>query len=86
MFDLLNVCAICGRLFRKCWFLGGLIFENDFFHERGRRGRSRRENSAKILAAAFSRREFLMVLGGGGEGQGDPRELVIGLRYADSLA
>ena len=51
---------------KKCWFLGGSNFENDFFRERGPRGRSRRENSAKILAAAFSRRDFLMVLGMGG--------------------
>ena len=69
MFDFLNVCAICGRLFGKCWFWVGPFFENDFFHERGPRGRSRHENSAKILAAAFSRRDLLKVLGvGGGSG------------------
>ena len=50
---------------KKCLFFGRSFFQNDFFHERGRRGRSRRENSAKILAAAFSRRDFLMILGGG---------------------
>ena len=37
-------------------------FTNVFFHERGRRGRSRHGNSAKITAAAFSRCDFLMVL------------------------
>ena len=63
MFDFLNVCAICDRLVRTCWLLVGRFFENDFFHERGPRGRSRHENSAKNLAAAFSRREYFMVLG-----------------------
>ena len=48
---------------------GRSFFENDFFRDRGPRGRSRRENSGKILAAAFSRRDFLMVLG---EGPGGP--------------
>ena len=48
---------------KTCVFWVGRFFQNDLFHERGRRGRSRRENSAKILAAAFSRRVFLMVLG-----------------------
>ena len=43
----------------------GHFFENDFFRDRGPRGRSRRENSGKILAAAFSRRDFLMIFGGG---------------------
>ena len=51
--------------FEKCWFWDGRFFENDFFHERGPRGRSRRENSGKILAAAFSQFDFLMVLGVG---------------------
>ena len=59
---------------KKCWFWGGSNFENDIFRERGPRGRSRRENSAKILAAALSGRDFLMIwvlgeggcLGGGG--------------------
>ena len=45
-----------------------VFFKNNTFHERGRRGRSGRENSGKILAAAFSRRDFLMVLGGRGVG------------------
>ena len=57
--------------FEKCWFLAGRFFQNDFFRERGPRGRSRRENSAKIIAAAFSRRVFLMVLGGGGGAGGE---------------
>ena len=65
MFDFLKVCAICGWLFSKCWFLVGRYFEHVFFRERGPRGRSRRENSGKILAGAFSRRDFLMVLGVG---------------------
>ena len=38
---------------------------NVFFHERGRHRRSGRESSAKIIATAFSRRDFLMVLGVG---------------------
>ena len=50
---------------KKCLFFGRPFFQNDFFHERGRRGRSRRENSAKMIAAALSRRDFLMVLGMG---------------------
>ena len=45
--------------FKKCWFWGGPIFENYFVHEQGPRGRSGRENSGKILAAALSRRDFL---------------------------
>ena len=49
--------------FRKMLLFGRSFFEKDFFRERGPRGRSRRENSAKILATAFSRRDFLMVLG-----------------------
>ena len=47
---------------KKCWFFGRPFLQNDFCHERGRRGRSRRENSAKMIAAALSRRDFLMVL------------------------
>ena len=46
-------------------FLVGQFSPNDFVHDRVRRGRSRRENSGKILAAAFSRRDFLMIFGGG---------------------
>ena len=68
---------------KKCVLFGRSIFQKKhFFHDRGRRGRSRRENSGKILAAAFSRRDFLMVLGvvgglggrGGGSGR-DPGKL-----------
>ena len=44
----------------------GHFFENYLFRKRGPRGRSRRENSGKILAAAFSRRDVLMVFGVGG--------------------
>ena len=47
-------------------FLLVVFSEHVVFHERGRRGRSWRENSAKILAAALSQRDFLMVLGVGG--------------------
>ena len=50
---------------KKCWLLVGDFLQNVFFHDRGRRGRSRRENSGKILAAAFSRRNFFMIFGGG---------------------
>ena len=57
---------IRGRLFENMLVVGRSTFsEITVFHERGRRGRSRRENSGKILAAAFSRRDFLMVLGVG---------------------
>ena len=53
---------------KKCWFFGRSIFQKDFFHDWGRRGRSRRENSGKITAAAFSRYDFLMVWDVGGRG------------------
>ena len=52
-------------------FWDGHFFQKSFFRERGRRGRSRRENSGKILATAFSRRDFLMVFGMGW-GSGGP--------------
>ena len=55
---------------KKCWLLVGRIFENIFFHDRGRRGRSRRENSGKILAAELARCDFLMVFGVGGRSRG----------------
>ncbi len=48
---------------KVCWILVGRFSENDFFHERGRRGRSRRENSGKLFAAAFSRCDFPMARG-----------------------
>ena len=48
---------------KKCLFFGRPFFQKDFCHERGRRGRSGRENSAEITAAALSRCDFLMVLG-----------------------
>ena len=51
-------------------FWSAAFSENYLFHDRGPRGRSRRENSGKIIAAAFSRRYFLMVLGVGGSGGG----------------
>ena len=44
-----------GQPFEKMLVFGRQFFQNVFFHERGRRGRSRREHSAKITAAAFSR-------------------------------
>ena len=50
---------------KKCLFFLMDFFNMIFFHEWARRGRSRRENSGKILAAAFSRRDFLMIFGGG---------------------
>ena len=43
------------------WSVG--FFKNITFHERGRRGRSGRQNSGKMIAAGFSRCDFLMVLG-----------------------
>ena len=41
----------------------GRLLQKKSFHERDPRGRSGRENSAEILAAALSRHYFLMVLG-----------------------
>ena len=52
---------------KKLLVVGGSIFWKLFlFHEWGRHGRSGRENSGKIIAAAFSRRDFLIDLGRGG--------------------
>ena len=49
-------------VFEKMMFFWSVVFflKIIFFRERVPRGRSRRENCAKILAAAFSRRDFLM--------------------------
>ena len=44
-------------------FWSVVFSEKYFFRKRGRRGRSRRENSGKMFAAAFSRCDFPMARG-----------------------